>query len=178
MDLDIFTAFIFGCFLGGVLGYLVCIVRYMRNDLDELVVAEHEKNESGSARFLTFQNFAVMSILLILGLSLFYAQRNSNDIQANYAADEKARCEAGVDTRTVQRDLVEAIYDLATSFIDRDQNAPPLTAEERIRYNAYVGRLNEFRESMYANIKPSELCAPYVSDDNVKPPTPSYPLLP
>lgn len=93
----------------------------------------------------------------------------------NQANDEKTRCEAGVDNRAVQRQTVEAIYDLATGSIQRDANSPPLTDSELRQYNSYINNVNHFRSSMYRKIKPSEACAPFVKDDNVKPPTPPYP---
>lgn len=71
--------------------------------------------------------------------------------------------------------MVEAIYNLATGTISRDPSAPPLTAAELAQYNSYIERVNNFRSMMYKQIKPSEVCAPYVDDDNVQPPTPPTP---
>lgn len=95
----------------------------------------------------------------------------------NQAADEKSRCEAGSDIREVQRQTVEAVYNLATGSIQRDANSPPLTDTELRQYNNYINNVNRFRSEMYRKIEPSEACAPFVEDDRVRPPTPPYPPL-
>lgn len=117
-------------------------------------------------------------MVLILGLDNHRDNQREKDRAADTAAAEKGRCTAGTDTRDVQRSIVEAIYNLATGFVKQDPNAPPLTAAEVVAYNAYIGQLNNFREDMYAKIKPADQCKKYVDDDVVGPPTPSVPLLP
>lgn len=87
------------------------------------------------------------------------------------------RCLAGVDTRNVQRSIVEAVYDLATGAVQRDADSPPLTPDQIAQYNQYIGQVNAFRSDTYAMIKPSDFCKPYVDDDSVKPPTPPVPPL-
>jgi hypothetical protein len=96
----------------------------------------------------------------------------------NYEDDERERCKSGVDSRNVQRSVIEAIYGLAAGVAERDETDPPLTPEEREQYNKYIARLNKFRADSYNNIKPSSICAPYVDDDNVDPPTPPLEPIP
>lgn len=118
-------------------------------------------------------------LVLVVVFVLFLDYRN--DVQAEQqrereqAQDEIERCQAGVDSRDVQRKTVEAVYNLATGSIARNADDPPLTERELEQYNAYIDRVNNFREDMYAQIKPSKQCAPYVKDDHVKPPTPPTP---
>lgn len=120
-------------------------------------------------------NYAQTLVYLCLAMVVVFALWLD---QHNQSADERARCGSGVDVRNVQRATVDAIYTLATGSIQRDPDAPPLTEEERQQYNAYIRRVNDFRDNMYEKIKPSEQCAPYVEDDNVKPPTPPTPPIP
>lgn len=93
----------------------------------------------------------------------------------NQQADEEALCKSGENSRNVQRQTVEAIYGLATGSIQRDADSPPLTDLELRQYNHYINNVNAFRTTMYRKIKPSDLCAPYVDDDRVRPPTPPFP---
>lgn len=109
----------------------------------------------------------IVYFLLVLVVCLAFILDNRNQ-----KADEKARCIAGVDIRAVQRETVQQIYVLATSVTERDPNAPPLTDEEILQYNAYIKRVNHFRDETFEKIKPPGLCVPYVNDNNVKPPTP------
>lgn len=123
--------------------------------------------------------------ILLVGMVIFVLRldnRNDNQREADRAADaavsERDRCVAAVDTRDVLRATVEAIYNLATGVVQQDSDSAPLTAEQTTQYNAYIERLNLFREDMYAKIKPSKPCEKYVDDTDVKPATPPVPPLP
>lgn len=95
-------------------------------------------------------------IVFILALD----QYNEND-------DKKNACLAGVDSRNVDRAQVQEIYKLNLSFIQPDHH---YTDEELVQVKHFLKNISGFRERMYSQIKPSEVCAPYVDDDNVKPP--------
>lgn len=83
------------------------------------------------------------------------------------ARGERELCESGVDSRNVDRDQTQRIYDLALSSIPQDRST--LTPDQRKRLRTYVTTVEMFREQSFAAIKPSELCAPYVDDDNITP---------
>lgn len=125
------------------------------------------------------QTFVYICLVLVVLLAFYLTERNQNDDEErearNEKADEIARCQSGEDSRNVQRDLVDAIYNLAVGSIARDVEDPPLKPEEVKLYNAYIDRVNHFRSETYAKIHPSALCAPYVEDDDVKPPSPPTP---
>lgn len=173
---DRLTFFLLGCAAGYVLCHIVWHLRNINKDLDVLVEDhDHKKDESGFANFITVDRLMMGSLILLLGLSLFLAAKNNSDIQNNYSEDEKSRCLGAVDSRTAQRDTVEFIYALATSFLQDGTDNKPLTQEEVIRTNLYIDKVNDFRENAYSKIKPSETCVKYVEDDDVEPPTPPYP---
>lgn len=132
----------------------------------------HRATQHPVLEFLNRHALKIPFVLLALAISVafFLDARNS-------AEDERKRCESGVDTRNVQRQTVEAIYGLATGAAQRDANSPPLSRAEVRQYNAYIERVNAFRSNTYKLIKPSELCAKYVDDDKVEPPTPPMPPL-
>ena len=75
----------------------------------------------------------------------------------------------------VELNITENIYNLAIGSIQRDNDSPPLSSQEVVLYNAYIDRVNKFRRTTYASIKPATICSPYVEDDVVKPPTPPQP---
>lgn len=173
---DRLTFFLLGCAAGYILCHIVWHLRNINKDLDVLVEDhEHKKDEGGMISGSLVGRIMQGAILVLLALSLFVAAKNNNDIQDNYAADEKSRCEGAVDSRAAQRDTVDFIYNLAASFLERGTDEPPLTQEEVVRANLYIDKINDFRVNAYDKIKPSETCAPYVDDDNVEPPTPPYP---
>jgi hypothetical protein len=107
-------------------------------------------------------------VVLALAVSLaFYLDHE------NSRADEKARCLAGVGLRQVQRATVQEIYKLNLSFIDPHKH---YTKYEQKQIKQFVKRVTAFRARMYKKIKPSTLCVPFVTDDNVRPPrTPGEP---
>lgn len=130
----------------------------------------HRATQHPIKEWLNRHAILIPFVVLALAFSLAFFLDGQNQ-----KADEKARCEAGVDSRNAQRSIVEAVYQLATGTVQRDADSPPLTKEELKQYNAYIVRVNAFRENTYKLIKPSKGCAKYVSDDAVEPPTPPMP---
>ena len=89
----------------------------------------------------------------------------------NQEADQKARCEAGVDTRNVDRAQAQAFYLFVLESLPSKEESAKLPFNEQQKVRDYQVRLNNYRSSLYKLIHPSELCAKYVTDDNVEPPT-------
>lgn len=175
-----------GLGIGFILGYIVARLREIKEEVDEVLDIEKQKNGEPPRRvrddagFMRVPLVADFMYLLVLGLVLYgviLSIEASQDIKENAKEDQISRCEAGVDNRNVQRELVEAVFNLATGAVQRPEDLPPLNEEDRLRYNAYVIRANDFREDMYEKIKPSEECAKYVEDDNVEPPSPAFPTI-
>lgn len=179
------TYILLGCFIGFVLGYVVRSLREIKEEVDEIVEIKREgrpaeptpknPNDRGSFSWEKASRLSLFVVVAVTVWAAFVSQKASNDVQENYEQDQVARCQSGVDSREVQRQTVEAIYTLATGSLQRDADSPPLTDIELRQYNAYIDRVNAFREDMYKKIKPSKACKPYVDDDRVKPPTPPYP---
>lgn len=119
-------------------------------------------------RFNYRQTGVYLGLVLVVVLAFALNYRNAKD-------DERERCEAGTDTRMVQRATVEAVYNLAVGSIQRGPAVNKLSKAEVQQYNEYIQRVNAFRENTYKLIRPSDLCAPYVKDDKVVPPTPPTP---
>lgn len=165
-----------GCLIGFVVGYIVRSLREIKATVDEVDdIVKQNKDEHGALSWKTASNLSLFLVVALTVWAAFVSQKASNDVEESYQRDTIARCESSQDVRVVQRATVDAIYTLATGSIQRDANSPPLTDKEVVLYNAYIDRVNKFREDMYKKIKPSELCAPYVNDNAVKPPTPPYP---
>lgn len=175
-----------GCFIGFVFGYIVRSLREIKEEVDEIVENKrktstgddpetYEQNERGSFSWELASRISLFVVVSLTIWAAFVSQKASNDVAESYEKDQRARCEAGADVRVVQRQTVEAIYVLATGSLQRDADSPPLTDIELRQYNAYIDRVNNFREDMYRKIKPSAPCKKYVDDDRVKPPTPPYP---
>lgn len=173
-----------GLAIGFILGRMTrSLVRVEKGIHHVEQIVERERDEGG---FMQINRIITdLLYLLILGITLFgvvraekalnEAERAVDALAVKTAEDEVTRCQAGKDTREALRGIVDAIYTLATGNLQRSKDDPPLTDEEVLRYNAYIDRVNEFREDTYALIKPSELCAPHVDDDKIKPPTPPFP---
>jgi hypothetical protein len=183
--------FLIGCGVGFVLGYIVAHLRTIERKLDrvdhhvlhhEVIVSEDEvkvksKDEKGvlSWSWLTFTNVAMSLMLILVAYAAFSAQAALNAVEKNTQSDFVAVCQAGAEIREVQRQTVDAIYQLATQSLERPPGSKPLTDVELQQYNAYIDRVNFFREDMYKKIAPTDVCEPYVTDENVVPPTPSFP---
>lgn len=171
-----------GAAIGFVLGYITAGIRDTRkevheikNEVDEVLDLERHKGEWGILQNRIAFRVAFMLSMFLVFWSAFASYQNSVQLEKNAQDDFVNRCQSGTDSRFVQRSLVDAIYNLATGALQRDPNAPPLTSAEISQSNAYIDRVNDFRVKMYNTIKPSEDCRPYVSDDNVRPPTGPFP---
>lgn len=169
--------------IGFVLGYIVGALRDIKRELDEVdtivttgVIPEsrQERNKGWHPSITHIYAFAVLCLAVF---ATFASQKASHDLAENNQQDTVDLCRSGQDTRKVQRATVEAVYTLATGALKRPPGSPPLTSEEVKQYNAYIKRVNTFRTEMYELIKPSDLCAPYVEDDDIKPPGGPYPRL-
>lgn len=162
-----------GCFIGFVLGYIVRILQDIKEELDEVddIVKDnvHKRDELGAVSWDFVSRVALFLVVVLVAYSAFVSQRASNDVKANVENDLVERCKAGVDTRTVQRDTVDAVYNLAKGLTVRKKNDPPMTAKQRAATRQFLHRLDSFRNDMYGKIHPSQQCMPYVHDDNVKP---------
>lgn len=181
--------FFVGCVLGFVMGIIYSHLRIIEKKLDVVdhhieeyeAKVDHMHDEHGHwqiPRWLTFSNLALAIVVLLVAYAAFAAQSASTKVENKVASDRADLCVSGQDNRHVQRVMVEQIFQLATGSLARNKDSPPLTEFEFQQFNAYIDRVNNFRESMYKQIVPSELCAPYVSDNNVDPPSPPYPRLP
>lgn len=180
-----------GGVLGFILGYIVARLSEIKEELDEVdhivkYELKHQRNEEGAFRFPQGRQVVLLLVVLLVAYSAFLSQKASNDIKkqakediAKVEAQTKTalveRCKSGVDTRTVQRDTVEAVFNLATATLPERTGGAKLSESQKQQYNAYIDRVNDFRDDMYTKIRPSEQCAPYVEDDNVLPPPPPYP---
>lgn len=172
-----------GCILGFFAGYLTKSLRDIKeelNEVDQILREDHGMGKKEQGGFLTAQtaNYIMLGIVvLITAWAAVSSQKASNDVEASYTADKIARCKAGVEVRVVERQTVDAIFTLATGSLQRSPKAAPLTNVQRREFNAYIDRVNDFRDNMYSKIGPSKECAPYVNDDKVAPPTPPFPHL-
>lgn len=190
------TWLLIGAAIGFVIGYIVALLRDIKEDLetvDECVrhcQLDHEhitrpvkkrfgrrKDQLGFMRKPVVADIAYLFALALILLGLYRMNGITDNIEEKAHADLVARCESSVESRTVQRETVEAIYNLAIQSVIRGTNAPALTKEELRQYNAYILRVDKFREDLYKKIVPSEQCKPYVEDDVVVPPTPPTPPL-
>lgn len=168
-----------GCAIGFVFGYIVARLREIKDKEDTIEAKvdslKHNKDdETGAFRF-SLTGLAVLLVVLLTAYAAFVSQKASNDVEDKQQSDKVALCQSGTESRDVQRDLVEAIYLLATGSLERPKGAKPLTNVEIQQYNAYIDRVNKFRADMYEQIRPTQTCAPYVEDKNVEPPTAPFP---
>lgn len=145
--------------------------------VERLVEKPRAKDEGG---FMYVNRIVTDALyLLLLAVTLFgviRAETALNKVEKAQQAIKDSqqvaledRCRAGTDSRNVQRGIVDAVWTLGASFTVRDKNAPPPTPAEKAQTKAFLGVLNDFRNSSYADIKPSEQCEPYVTDVDVKP---------
>jgi hypothetical protein len=173
------TFFLLGCGVGLVFGYIVARLREIKDKEDTIEAkVDHlvrKKDEEGAIRFLSVTGLGLLLVVLLTAYAAFVSGHTANEVEDKVQSDKVALCQSGTESRNVQRGLVEAIYNLATGSLERPKGAKPLTKIEVEQYNAYIDRVNKFRSDMYAQIKPSKACAPYVEDDHVEPPTPPFP---
>lgn len=103
-------------------------------------------------------------VVLALSFSLaFYLN------ERNQQADEKQRCQAGVDTRNVDRAQVQGFYIFVTGLLPPESEIKNLPKEDRQQVKTTKRQLEAYRTNLFSLIHPSELCAKYVTDDNVTP---------
>jgi heme exporter protein D len=166
-----------GMALGFVLGYIVRSLREIKQKVSEVnkTVNSRTRDERGFMRVPFIADALMLVVLAVVAYSAFQTQMIINDQDDQAQRELVERCESGVDSRNVQRDMVEAIYELAIGVVSRDEDAPPRTPMQVAVTNAFIDRANAFREDAYDQIKPSEQCLPYVDDDDVEPRTPPAP---
>lgn len=164
------AAFAIGC----IVGYVTRMLTEIKKELEEL---PHQKDESGYGRVQAVNHFLLGCIVVLTAFAAFKSQNAVNQIRENSRNSVISICRGGTDSRNAQRDLVEAVYKLATGVVQRNPNRP-MTAEEITRINSYIRNATDFRDGMYKKIQPSDACRRYVTDVNVKPPTEPFPLLP
>jgi len=167
---------VIGLGLGFILGRMTRSQLRIEKGLSHVEqLVEKDRNENGFMEIRYVKDVLYILVLIITLMGVVRAESALDAARDRAEADEQARCEAGVANRDALRGIVEAVYTLATGSVERRKNDPPLTDEEVVRYNAYIDRVNLFRKETYDLIRPSEVCAPYVEDDDVDPPTPPFP---
>lgn len=171
------VGFIVGSGLGFILGYIVAVIRETKEEVDEVLSIERKHDEQGILEHRIAFNIA-FSIMMIFVLYAAYSSfQNNRHLEQNQKDGFALVCQSGQDIRDVQRKTVDAVYALAISVVGRTKTDPPRTPEQVEATNIFISRANEFRDSTYDQIKPTEECMEYVTDDNVDPPTPPQPLL-
>lgn len=184
MDLaDRLWFLILGCFIGFALGYITRALHTIERGVEEIkhhddpaYIPEEDETQVKRPEWLTFNRVAVAIVVLLTAFSALQAQRAVNKFEEAQRESQAQRCMSGQSLRDAQRSTVEAIYKLAVGSAQRSKDAPPLKPNEVQQYNAYIHRVNTFRREQYDILKPTDECKPFVDDDNVKPPTPPYPL--
>lgn len=179
MDLAerIFT-FLIGAGVGAVVGYIVARLRCIEKKLEVMDrhVLHPERGEDGYLKFrwLTFANVALSLVVILVAYAAFSAQSAVDAVKKNTHLNFVSVCQAASQIREVQRQTVDAIYQLATQSLERPEGAKPLTDVQLKQYNDYIDRVNFFRTDMYNKIHPTKACEPYVTDENVNPPTADF----
>lgn len=169
--------------IGFILGFITRSQMRIEKELHDVEeTLKLDRNDDGFMRYPLVADVMALVVLIIVVFSAIQAQRAVNQLETQQVqlekeskADDAALCSSGTDSRNVSRDIVDEIYGLVVAVVNRGDGAPPRTPEEIERTNAYIDRANAFRKRLYARIQPSEFCAPYVEDHNVKPPTPPFP---
>lgn len=174
------TFFLLGCGVGLIFGYIVARLREIKDKEDTIEAKVDDllskpRDEDGFMQNRIVADVMIGLVVVLTAYAAFVSQQTSNTLEDKVQNDKITLCQSGTESRTVQRGLVDAIYELATGSLERPKGAKPLTKVEVEQYNAYIDRVNKFRSGMYAKIKPSKACAPYVEDDNVEPTTPPFP---
>lgn len=170
--------FAVGLGAGFVLGLITASIRRIQEEVHVVKdIVEHgqpepdeNKGEEGFLRRTTFNQVALGILVILTAYAAFTSANTSRQVEQNL-------CRGGVESRSVQREMVEAIYNLATGAFPRPKLRDEVSAEEILQYNAYVTRVNEFRINLYNRIGPSAVCEKYVDDAGVKPPSDPFPLI-
>lgn len=183
-----------GCVLGFFVGYMVRSLRVLQEikaELDEVdsIVKEEQtvrkarkRRKDNAEGFMSNRVAADISmgvVVILVVWAAFATQKNSNELEENVKQDKINSCESGIDSRTVQRQTVDAVYELASGSLTQltPKETAALTPEQVARYNAFVDDINHFRSNMYEKIQPSERCQDLVPKESTKPPTPAIPQL-
>lgn len=165
----VFLLIIGGC--GGyILARIVDRLRKIEEKVDHMDEDYHrDHNEGGFMEIRYLKDFLYLLVLVIVIAGLVRSEKALNQSEENAKNAEITRCEGGQENRDAQRDIVDAVYSLALGFTIQDNDDPPRTTQEEQELTAYLAMLDNFRDSTYAKIQPTELCAPYVTDDEQKP---------
>lgn len=166
--------FIIGCAFGYVLHIIVSILQGTKEEVDELLDLERKRDETGLLEHRIAFNIIFSTMIIFVFYAAYASFQNAQHLERAQKDNFASLCRAGEDSRTVQRKTVDAIYALAIGAIQKNPE-PPYTAAQIIQINSYIDRTNAFRSRLYEQIKPRPDCLPFVSDDDVKPPTPPQP---
>jgi hypothetical protein len=183
MDLlDRLVFLLIGGGVGYILGFMTRPLFTIEKEVRTINASKRNRDQDGFMRHPLVADALAVAVVILVAFSSIQAQHALNKVEDTVGKmkeqdidQDKKRCEAGVDSRDVSRNIVNAIWQLATAVVNRDENAPPLTDEQVIATNAYIDRVNAFRENMYDKIKPPEICKDFVTDNNVKPPSSPFP---
>lgn len=176
--------FFLGLAIGAILGYIVARLRVIDDHLSEIKeevdeiddIVKHQKDEAGVTRLRpVILDVILFGVVIMVAYAAWSSGQTSNKVEKKTRSDKIALCKSGQEGRDTDRRLVEAVFNLATTSIERPVGSPPLTETEVGLYNAYIDRINRFRKDMYDQIQPSQVCEPFVSDADVKPATEPYP---
>ena len=165
-----------GGFLGYVLARIVDYLRDIKEEVDEIYEVECHKDEKGITRLRTvMMDSILLGVVLLVAWAAYSTNKANVALENDVERDKIAICKASAEQRNIDRRLVDAVYELAVGVTGRSRSNPPVSLEELRRYNQYIDQVNAFRDRMYDLIGPSDICLPYVTDENVKPPTPPAP---
>lgn len=157
-----------GIGVGLILTYITYLLRGVHKRQDTMIKElRKKKNDDGILERGWATAIALVFTLSLLFYSVYIGYANTQDIKEKAQEQFVNVCQAGETNRTVLREMVDAIYTLATVGIQEPKNDAQLA-----RINAYIDRVNAFRDEMYNKIHPTKACEPYVSDDHVEPSTP------
>lgn len=167
--------FLVGSGFGWILHIFVSTIRETKDEVHEVLEIERHRDEAGLLQHRWAFNISFSLLMVFVFYAAYSSYQNGRNLVQNQQEDFVRVCVAAEDIRNVQRKTVDAVYTLATSFVQKDER--DLTEEEKARVNLFIDRSNRFREDAYNAIEPTEECEPYVDDIDVEPPTPPIPNL-
>ena len=157
-----------GIGVGLILTYITYLLRGVHKRQDTMIKElRKKKNDDGILERGWATAIALVFTLSLLFYSVYVGYSNTQDIKEKAQEQFVNVCQSGEGNREVLRAMVDAIYTLATVGIQEPKNDT-----QQARINAYIDRVNAFRDEMYNKIHPPKACEPYVSDDHVEPATP------
>lgn len=166
--------FIVGMGVGYLLHIIVTILRETKEEVDEILVREKERDDSGILQYRLAFNVVFGTMIVFVFYAAYASFQNGRDLQENQQQDFVRVCVAAENIRDVQRSTVDEVYNLATGVVNTGEDVKRTPAQV-IATNLFIDRANNFRESSYRDIRPTKECEPYVHDINVKPRTPPFP---